>query len=381
MRKFVTAALLSLLVPAVLGGEEKKKPEPPKIVPVSEEEKAKLLDAETPEQKKLREELAAPARTEQKIVFNSNATGKNHIFMVKPDGSGLTQITKGDAGGSYPHLSPDGKRIVFGRNETVTAEDVKKLPFDESDKLIRQVRKKRRASPRKKACIWIMNADGTGAERVAAGGAPHWSANGKAVAYHTDTRPFYAPAVLDLEKRTEKVFQISGVRGKGQCMPAFSPDGKWLLTSNGPVLCWPLGEGQTELAPEPKIYRPVRGHVCNTEFGPKTQYITYVIDTHKCMGSWLCCAKFDPSAKKPPRGRKMKLGWKPRSVNYFPDFSPCGKYMVYVHADTQEGVKSWLLKTKQELYVSRFPPDGVNVRITWNGAANQHPHWWGPPTR
>jgi hypothetical protein len=53
--------------------------------------------------------------------------------------------------------------------------------------------------------------------------------------------------------------------------------------------------------------------------------------------------------------------------------------MAYVHAEMQDGVKSWLLKAKQEVYVSRFPPDGVNVRITWNGAANQHPHWWGPP--
>jgi hypothetical protein len=163
-------------------------------------------------------------------------------------------------------------------------------------------------------------------------------------------------------------------------MPAFSPDGKWLLTSNGPVLCWPLDESQTGLAPEPKIYRPVSGHVCNTEFGPKTGFITWVIDTHKCMGSWLVYVKFDPSAK-PGRAQKMKLGWAPKSVNYFPDFSPCGKYMVYVHADAQEGVKSWKLKTKQELYVCRFPPDGVNVRITWNGAANQHPHWWGPASK
>jgi Tol biopolymer transport system component len=74
----------------------------------------------------------------------------------------------------------------------------------------------------------------------------------------------------------------------------------------------------------------------------------------------------------------LKLGWPQPSVNYFPDFSPDGKHMVYAHADMEPGVKSWELKARQELYVTRFPDCGVTVRLTWNGSANQHPHWIGP---
>ena len=49
--------------------------------------------------------------------------------------------------------------------------------------------------------------------------------------------------------------------------------------------------------------------------------------------------------------------------------------MVYSHGDMQDGIKSYHFRSKLELYVSRFPPDGVNARITWNGAANYHPTW------
>jgi len=357
---------------------EKKEAGPPKIEPVSDAEKAKLLAAETPAQKKLRAEIAA--FKDHRIVFNANATGRNEVYLVRPDGSEMTQVTK--EGGEYPHLSPDGKRIVFLRKEKVAAEEIKKLPFDESEGIIAPVKKSRRAHPKKESFIWIVNADGTGAERVAAGEAPHWSPSGKAIAYQTATRPFYAPAILDLEAKTERVLRLTGLKGKGQCMSAFSPDGKWLLTSNGPIYCWPLNETGTDVAEGGKILKPVRvGHVCNTEFGPQNKYLVWVIDTHKCAGSWLVYSKFDPSANGKVRSQKMKLGWPEKSVNYFPDLSPCGKYMAYVHAEMQDGVKSWLLTNKQEIYISRFPPDGVNVRVTWNGAGNQHPHWWGPAAK
>ena len=36
---------------------------------------------------------------------------------------------------------------------------------------------------------------------------------------------------------------------------------------------------------------------------------------------------------------------------------------------------SRLLKSKQELYVTTFPDCKTTVRVTWNGAGNQNPHW------
>ena len=47
------------------------------------------------------------------IYFNSNRTGKMQIWRMKPDGSEQVQLTKGELNDWFPHVSPDGKWIVF----------------------------------------------------------------------------------------------------------------------------------------------------------------------------------------------------------------------------------------------------------------------------
>ena len=47
------------------------------------------------------------------ILFWSWRTGNPEIFLVKPDGSGLTQLTDNLAYDVFPSFSPDGKRIAF----------------------------------------------------------------------------------------------------------------------------------------------------------------------------------------------------------------------------------------------------------------------------
>jgi len=45
------------------------------------------------------------------IVFTSDELGQ--LFTVRPDGTGLRQITNVDGAAVSPDWSPDGKRIVF----------------------------------------------------------------------------------------------------------------------------------------------------------------------------------------------------------------------------------------------------------------------------
>ena len=47
------------------------------------------------------------------IYFNSDRTGLMHIWRMKPDSSEPEQITSDDRNNWYPHISPDGKSIVF----------------------------------------------------------------------------------------------------------------------------------------------------------------------------------------------------------------------------------------------------------------------------
>ena len=49
-----------------------------------------------------------------RIAFYSDRSGRYEIWAIRPDGSGLTQLTKTTGEGTwYPHWSPDGKTIAY----------------------------------------------------------------------------------------------------------------------------------------------------------------------------------------------------------------------------------------------------------------------------
>jgi TolB protein len=47
------------------------------------------------------------------IYYNANPTGSMQIWRMKPDGSGKEQLTFDDRHNWFPHISPDGKWIVY----------------------------------------------------------------------------------------------------------------------------------------------------------------------------------------------------------------------------------------------------------------------------
>ena len=49
----------------------------------------------------------------QYIYFNSERTGTMQIWRMKPDGTEQEQVTADEFNNWFPHLSPDGKRMVF----------------------------------------------------------------------------------------------------------------------------------------------------------------------------------------------------------------------------------------------------------------------------
>ena len=83
--------------------------------------------------------------------------GTEDVYLIKPDGSGLTQLTFGAEGNNGPRFSPNGKKIVFASQRDGNTE------------------------------IYVMNADGSEQTRLTdyagADGFPNWSPNGQQIVF------------------------------------------------------------------------------------------------------------------------------------------------------------------------------------------------------
>jgi Tol biopolymer transport system component len=370
----VLAVAVGLASPAAAGERSKPPaPEPPKIVAPTDEEIKAELAKETPEQKALRAELEALAKAGQKVYYNANLGegGRNEIFVMGPDGSGVKQLTK--EGAEYPHTPADGSRVCFVSSriplKLPLPAELKEVPVDPKFPLEKPPEQKwdRRRSG---SVVWIMNPDGSDPKPAAFGCLPHFSPDGKFICYSIVSPPWPNQlAILNLEKKTDACISHPGLRNCG--MPCFSPDGNYVVGANGSAFCVKLNAEKTAVE---NVFQFDNGHPCNGEISADGKFWTCVYDTDKDQGGWLGYWEMD--YEKPSKKRiSLPLQHQKGSVNYFPEISPDGRYLVYVHADQQPGVKSWTLKVKQEVHVTRFPKCEATVRVTWNGGANQHPHW------
>jgi Tol biopolymer transport system component len=350
-------------------------PEAPKIVaPTADEIKAELAK-ETAEQKALRAELEALAKTGQKIYFGANLGegARSEVFVMGCDGSNVKQLTT--TGGGEPHTPVDGSRVVYtGGNIKLTdpmPEALKGIPFDTQYPPLKWGDQKFNRMKDKTPIVWSMNPDGSDQKPVAFGMMPHYSPDGKFLVYSIWNHPFPCQvAIMNLEKKTEAFLVHPGLRNCGN--PVWSPDGNYLIGAQGGAHFVKLNADKTGVE---NISVIDRGHPCNNDISPCGKFWTYVVDTDGCLGGWLCFRQLDYDKLSASGGGNMPLQHQKGSVNYYPAFSPDSKYYVYAHAEQQAKVNSWELKSKQELYVTRFPDCKATVRVTWNGAGNTHPHW------
>ena len=81
------------------------------------------------------------------IYFNSTRSGLMQAYCMKADGSERTQITDNERNNWFPHISPDGKKIVYlsyRKNDLAPNEHLPNMQVE----------------------LWLMNADGTDKHRL-----------------------------------------------------------------------------------------------------------------------------------------------------------------------------------------------------------------------
>lgn len=180
------------------------------------------------------------------IAFASNKTGNFNIWQIRPDGTGLTQVTTGSGMNHQPAWSPDNMKIAFVSNRTgsraiwvvngdgsglrrVTnlsgqeshpsfSPDGTQLVFAESDG--------------SQSNLWIINADGAGLRQLTTGAFrdrdPVWSTRG--IAFASDRSGPYA--IWMVQPNGTGLQAVPNARGTN---PSWSSDGTRVAFSFGPV--------------------------------------------------------------------------------------------------------------------------------------------------
>jgi Tol biopolymer transport system component len=142
------------------------------------------------------------------IVFASSRSVVPQLYLIRADGTDLTQLTNMDNGACQPSWSPDGMRLVFispclGRGEFF--ENI----YNESS-------------------LYVINADGTGLKQLtAAPGSdfePAWSPDGKQIAFTSVRGGFRQIYSLDVESLAITLL-TNTTDAIESSQPYWSPDG------------------------------------------------------------------------------------------------------------------------------------------------------------
>lgn len=136
------------------------------------------------------------------VALQSYAGGTFHIWTMKPDGTGMKQITNGHGDDREPRISPDGTTIAFASDRAF------KGSYD----------------------IWTVHTDGSELKQITSSTAdeyePNWSPDGRQIAFVSGTG-IQGKEIdsIDLASRQQKtMIAIDPAKGRLEA-PSFSPDG------------------------------------------------------------------------------------------------------------------------------------------------------------
>jgi TolB protein len=165
-----------------------------------------------------------------RIAFTSYREGNAEIYLMNPDGSGVTRLTNSPADDTEPTWSPDGRRIAFVSTRTGGSN------------------------------VYAMNVDGsavTSLTGVTGGFEPSWSPDGTRIAFSRVVR------LCQFDVCLADIFVVPATGGAasdvtrnsgGQAYdPAWSPDGSRIAYSQDRQIYTvrPDGTGKTRLSQDP----------------------------------------------------------------------------------------------------------------------------------
>ena len=247
--------------------------------------------------------LSFPGR----IVFQSNADGDNEIYMLISNG--LKQLTENTWNDEYPVWSPDGTRIAFSSDRSGSYG------------------------------IYIMQADGRETFPVIDTDAdekePAWFPEGDSLAFSRETKKLLGRATrlqrVDLSTgRTESLIpQFKSSHG----IAHISPQGLQIVFTGKRTIGWDVA-----------LWNPAAGRVafledkgksCRARFSKDGQRLAYVSSTADGKGDiWMMS---------PDGSQKIRLTLRDQTYDYFPAWSPDGRFIVFNSSIQHDHDGDWQL--------------------------------------
>jgi Tol biopolymer transport system component len=287
------------------------------------------------------------------------------VVAVNADGSGVKELTHGTPAVSHPVASPDGSEIAF--------DDY--------------------------SYVYVVNSDGTGQRRLAAGAWPQWSPDGRWLAYQGNLAHDWVIGVMRPDgSELHSVAQAIGfswspdstsiaytagrgisavnvitgerrqlVRHANAGNPSWSPDGRYLAFTAGPDYEPRLYVAALDGSPARKVGPPAGEPPVWSPDGTRLAYGTYI-----------CCESTgDKMAVVDVTSGRTLFSIPPiaRGASGHPAWSPDGSRLVFDRANTagslvedSYGNDVWLVNadgTGLAQVTTAFPYDGVGAPLSW----------------
>jgi len=316
----------------------------------------------------LRAELAAyPYR----IIFESYRGGNWELVLMAADGSNAVNVTQTPSVDEmYPHVSPDGRRVVF-------------------------VAEAGKAGQRRREALY-MDLDG-GGSRVAMGESarqPFWGPDGQDIGYLQGSWVNYnegGKANLELrfhELETGRYRRHPREDTAGLLNPCWSPCGRWVVSS----VMGGMGFGHSIVALEAdgvrvvELTRSQSGsedlYQCRPDLSPDGRRVAWGAgNSHNRTPMWVEVAGIDLGAREPKvtNRRRFAEASYPQQV-YHVDWSPDGKYIAYSRGPLGSRMQpaGYVVGTKAkgwDIWVVRAEPPHEVLQVTHDGLSNKEPDW------
>lgn len=304
------------------------------------------------------QDLAAELKgLSHRIVYETWQEGNWELFAVNADGSGRTNLTRTPAVNElYPHVSPDGTKVLFEVDEGAGDDTVRSIHF--------------------------MNMDGTGRTLVTKYARDAcWKGDGTAIAYLPDEfKKFnyidYATkglAIYDLKTKEHRPHPNKGLHHLYNV--CWSPDGQWFVSTVHAGMGFSHAIVAFRADDANRVFNlNIPG--CRPDLSPDGRRL--------CWGASdfaICVADIDLSGAEPKLSNRREVATSAKPVKiYHSDWSPDGRFIAFATGPTEKklgricevvGVKApgW------NIGVADAVGKLGQVIITSDGASDKEPDW------